>query len=138
MAPDTFLDTNVLLRHILRNHPEHSPRARAFLERVAQGEVATRTADTVVFETVFTLEKLYRTLRTDIRDAVLPIIELPGIELPDKASFRVVFDLYVRHRSLSFADCYHAVLARQLGLEKILSFDRGFDRLPDIHRIEPA
>jgi predicted nucleic acid-binding protein len=68
---------------------------------------------------------------------LLPLLELPGIILPGKQHYREVFDLYVDHPSISFADCYHAVLMKQLGLKEIVSFDRDFDRLPNITRIEP-
>ena len=34
-----FIDTNVFLRALLDDHPDQSPRATAFLERVLHGEV---------------------------------------------------------------------------------------------------
>jgi hypothetical protein len=49
----------------------------------------------VIFETVFTLQKAYRQPKAAIRDALLPLIDLPGIELPNKRRFRKVFSLYV-------------------------------------------
>jgi predicted nucleic acid-binding protein len=131
-----LLDTNIILRHLLADHPQHSPRATAFLMRIEQGELRVRTTDTVVFETVFTLQRHYGQPRSAIRDAVLPIIELPGIILPGKRRYRSIFDIYVND-NLSFADAYHAVLVRGLRLDGIVSFDRGFDRLPDITRVEP-
>src|SRR5215218_2834601 len=50
------VDTNVLLRHILGDHPGHSPRAKAFVTRLERGELVATLADTVVFKTVFVLE----------------------------------------------------------------------------------
>jgi predicted nucleic acid-binding protein len=90
-----FLDTNVLLRHLLQDHPQQSPRSTAYLARVERGEIKVRTADTVVFETVFTLQRQYGVPKEDIRDNLLPILELPGIVLPGKRRLRKVFDLYV-------------------------------------------
>jgi len=131
-----FLDTNVILRHLLGDHPEHSPRATAFLGRVENGEIEVHTADTVVFECVVTLERYYKRPKNKIRDAILPLLELSGVVLPGKRRYVKVFDLYV-DRNLSFADAYHAVLAEQLKLDQIVSFDRGFDRIPGIRRVEP-
>jgi uncharacterized protein len=131
-----FLDTNVLLRHLLADHPEQSPRATAFLARIERGELQVRTPDMVLFETVFTLQRHYRQPRQAIREALLPIIELPGIILPGKRRFRKVFDLYV-DRNLPFADAYHAVLVEHLKLDGIATFDREFDRVPGITRVEP-
>jgi predicted nucleic acid-binding protein len=134
--PRLFLDTNVLLRHLLADHAEHSPRATAFLARIERGELQVRLADTVVFETVFTLQRHYHQPRVAIRDALLPILELPGIVLPGKRRFRRTFDLYIA-LNLPFADAYHAALTQHLKLDGIASFDRDFDRIPGITRVEP-
>lgn len=137
IAPDAFLDTNVLLRHVLADHPDHSPRATALIHRIERGERAVRLADTVVFEAAFTLEKLYRVPRAAIRDALLPILVLPGVVLPGKQRYTQVFDLYVANPGLSFADCYHLILTRQHHLPTILSFDQNLGRLPGVARAEP-
>src|SRR5687768_5695266 len=118
-----FLDTNILLRHLLGDDPEQSPRATAYLQRIEQGQQRVRTADTVIFETVFTLQRSYHQPKARIREALLPLIELPGIVLPSKRRFRKVLDLYV-DLNLPFADAYHAVLMEQLKLDTIVSFDR--------------
>lgn len=133
-----LVDTNVLLRHILRDHPDFSPRATAFVGRVERGEEIATLADTVVFETVFVLQSFNKLPRAVIRDAVLPIILLPGMILGGKQLYRRVFDWYVEHRRLSFADCYHAALVERQGLPAVISFDRGYDRLSEIRRIEPG
>ncbi len=137
MTPEALLDTNVILRHILADHPDHSPRATALFERIEHDELAVRTSDTVIFESVFALEKLYRVPRTAIAEALLLMLAFPGIVLPGKEAYRSVFELYVARRGLSFADCYHAILTVRLGLTDILTFDRGFNRLPGIIRREP-
>jgi predicted nucleic acid-binding protein len=71
-----FLDTNILLRHLLQDHPEQSPKATAYLARIEGGEVRVRIAETVIFETVFTLQRQYGHPKAAIRDNVLPLIEL--------------------------------------------------------------
>ena len=131
-----FLDTNIFLRHLLHDHEDHSPRSTAYLERVERGEFRVQTADTVVFEVVFTLQSFYRQPKDTIRDLVLPLIELPGIELPGKPLFRRAFSYYV-DQNLPFADAYHAAMMERAGIEEIVSFDRHFDRVGGIQRIEP-
>jgi predicted nucleic acid-binding protein len=130
-----FLDTNIFLRHLRQDHPDHSPRATAFLTRIEQGEVKVRTSGTVIFETVFTLERSYHQEESAIRAALLPLIELPGIVLPGKRRYRRVFELYVE-ANLRFADAYYAVLMEQLNLTKIVTFDTDFDHIPGIIRIQ--
>jgi predicted nucleic acid-binding protein len=134
--PLPLLDTNVFLRHLLGDHPDHSPKATAYLMRIEQGKVKARTSETVIFETVYTLQKSHKTPKPVIRNILLPLIELPGIVLPSKRRIRQTFDLFVDF-NLPFADAYHVVLIRQLKLIEIVTFDQEFDRFPDIARVEP-
>lgn len=90
----------------------------------------------VIFEVVYTLQKTYRLLKTEIEKALLPLIELPGIALAGKKQLREVFDLYVT-RNLPFADAYYIVIMRKMGTDTIISFDEDFDDIPDLTRVEP-
>ena len=54
-----FVDTNIFLRHLRQDHPDFSPRATAYLTRAENGEFKVRIADTVIFETVYTLQRAY-------------------------------------------------------------------------------
>ena len=130
-----FLDTNIFLRHFLQDDPLLSPKATAIFFRIEEGEIQARTSDTVIFETVFTLQRTYRQPRDRIAEAILPLIDLPGIVLPGKRLYRRVFELY-RTTPLGFADCYHVALMERLGITEILSFDTDFDRNPGIKRRE--
>lgn len=135
MSP-AFVDTNIFLRHLLADEPRQSPRATAFFTRLERGELTARTSDIVIFETVFTLQRSYGLPKPAIRDAVLALLELPGLLLPGKRRFRRVFDLFV-DRNLPFADAYHIVLMQQLGLDEIVSFDMDFEHIEGLRRIAP-
>jgi predicted nucleic acid-binding protein len=135
-VPLPFLDTNIFLRHLLQDEPNHSPRATAYLARIQAGQTQGCIAETVVFEIVFILERTHKQGKSAISDSVLPLIELPGLVVPNKRRFREIFDLYVR-LNISIVDAYHAVTMCRLGLDEIVSFDRGFDRIAGIRRIEP-
>jgi predicted nucleic acid-binding protein len=132
-----FVDTNVLLRHLLQDVPDQSSRASAFLARLERGEFSARIAETVVFETVFNLQRRHGVTKAAIRAELLPLIDLSGIELPGKHRLRRTFELYV-DANMSFADAYHVAIMEQLGIEEIASFDTDFDRVPGIRRREPA
>jgi predicted nucleic acid-binding protein len=54
-----FLDTNVLLRHIMQDHSDHSVRSTALMVAIEHGQRTVQISDTVVFETAYTLEKTY-------------------------------------------------------------------------------
>ena len=54
---------------------------------------------------MFTLDRSYRRPRELIRAGLLPILELPGVDLPDKRIYRRVFELYV-DLNISFAGIF--------------------------------
>lgn len=67
-----LLDTNILLRHLLGDNSQQSPKATAYLQRIEQGALRVRTADTVIVETVFTLQRSYQQPKAKIREILLP------------------------------------------------------------------
>lgn len=89
----------------------------------------------MVFETVFTLQRSYGQPRGRIAEALLPLIQLPGILLPGKTIYSKAFALY-RTGPLGFADCYHLALMERLGITEIFSFDSDFDHIPGVVRRE--
>src|SRR5215210_1071956 len=133
---EQFLDTNIFLRHLLGDDPAQSPRATAYFQVIEQGRSRARVSEIVIFEVVFTLERGYRRSKAEIQSAVLSLLELPGILLPRKRRFREVFRLYVE-KNISFADAYHVVMMEKLSLTEVVSFDRDFDRIPTLQRVEP-
>jgi len=131
-----FLDTNMLVRHLTGDHSDHSPRATALIQRIEDGEIEVQVSDMVIFETTFTLERAYRVPKDHIRQWVTEFLALPGIVLPGKRRYERVFDLYVDY-NLPFGDAYIAAEMERAGADQIYSFDREFDRLPGVTRIEP-
>jgi len=103
---------------------------------VELGEIEVHTSETVVVEVVFTLEWSYRQPKQAISDALLPLLEMRGINLPGKRRYRRAFALYVES-NLPFADAYHSAVMESLGIDEVISFDKHFDRIPGIMRIEP-
>lgn len=136
MDAPPFLDTNILLRHLLGDHPDHSPRATAYIDRIERGQIRVRTSITVVFEAVYVLERPFRRSKAKIREGVFDVIELPGIILPEKREVGAAFARYVE-LNIPFADAYHAVLCLERTPAVIISFDRDFDRVPGLRRTEP-
>ena len=136
MAPPPFLDTNVFLRHLRGDHPEHSPRATALFARIEQGELEAQVSEMVIFETVFTLERSYRVPKAQIRESLLALLSLPGLIVSGKRRFQQILDLYVDY-NLPFGDAYILAQMRQLKAGQIFSFDTELDKVPGISRIEP-
>jgi predicted nucleic acid-binding protein len=86
---------------------------------------------------VFTLQSYYKIPRQQIRELVLPIISLRGLQLPGKSVYYRAFDLYVS-KNISFADAYNAAYMLSEKVSHVYSWDRDFDKIDGLTRIEPG
>lgn len=131
-----FLDTNIILRHLLADDLDKANRSRELLARIEREEVKALTSDIVMAEVVFVLERSYRVPKKEIRELLLPIILFRGLILPRKLLYLPVFDLYI-DQNISFADAYNAILMKRLKVTEVASYDTHFDRVEGIRRFEP-
>ena len=121
----------------MQDVPEHVEPSKQFFEAMEKGEFAVRLLDTVVFESVYVLESVYAVPRSEVARVMTRILAENGTILPGKEAFAEVFDLWVSTRRLSFADAYHLVMTKRLGLDRIISFDRGLRGVEGVTRVEP-
>lgn len=131
-----FVDANIFLRHLLQDHEEHSPRATDFISRLERREVLAETSTTVMAEVVFVLERTYKIPKDAVRRGILELMALPGLTLAGAESVRGALEVYVT-RNVSYGDAFNAVQMLRRSLDTVVSFDRDFDRIPGITRIEP-
>ena len=133
-----FIDSNIFLRHLLKDHSEQSPACFALIRDIEQGREQVWTTDLVVSEIVFVLssKKLYKLDRERIRELLLPLIELPGIKLPQKRLYRRVFELYTT-QPIDYVDAFNAACLEHQPVTELYSYDKDFDRVESISRIEP-
>jgi predicted nucleic acid-binding protein len=131
-----LLDTNVVLRHLLQDHADHSPRATAMLTRIGVGDLSVHVTASVFFEAVFTLERQQRVPKSQIRAALVLILAIPGLLVHERSRLERALDLFVE-RNIPFVDAYLVATMEDLGSTQIISFDRHFDRIPGIERVEP-
>ena len=91
-----FLDTNILLQHLVRDDEKKATGSRELLLRLEQGDEVAVTTDLVVFETVYALQspRHYGQSRTQVRQLLEPLINLRGLRLPRKSMYARVFELY--------------------------------------------
>ena len=128
-----FVDSNIPMYLVGADHP-HKAIAERMLERaVINGETLVTDAEVVQ-------EILHRYTAIDRRDAIGPAFE---------ALLRVVDDVLPidlptveRARSLleagtgpSARDAIHVAVMQAAGIERVMSFDRGFDRVPGLERL---
>lgn len=132
-----FIDTNVFIYHLTANHAEYSPRCTALMEQIEAGHIDAVTAVTAVDEALRVLTKVFGHARSAAAQAMSIIVSQPEIELDHRQAVLRAIDFWADQGPLSFADCYHLALTRELGMTEIYTFDRKMDRFPGVERVEP-
>jgi predicted nucleic acid-binding protein len=132
------MDTNVLMRYLVDDNVDQTPRALRFLESIEAGQREVSVPESVFVEVVqVMMSDLYKTSRETVRERLRPILALPGIEMPNKRSYTVALDLFVDFPRLSIVDSICAAHAQRHDDQIVITFDRGFRNIPGIIREEP-
>lgn len=122
------IDTNILLRYLLKDDPVLSPQA---LEIIAANDCfVTRAALT---EVVYTLESYYRSSRADIGRVLDALLSLQRVLIEDSAVTERAVTWY--KGGMDFGDAMIAASSHRS--VRVYTFDRDFSRLARKLRIAP-
>jgi len=137
MSPPTFLDANVPIYAVGRPHPLKEPSALVLI-LVAERPEAFLTDVEVLQELLRRYLALH--LWPQGRDVFHHFAELirervEPVHAVDVEQAALLADQYP---NLGARDLLHAAVMSRLGVHKIVSADAGFDRLPDVERLDPA
>jgi predicted nucleic acid-binding protein len=132
----TLVDANIIMYAAGRTHPHKSPSA-AFLEKVAAGQVAA------VIDVETLQEILHRYHSVDRLAEGLAVYDRARLTFPEPlpitgAVTDLARELLDRYAQLSARDAVHAAAAEVYGISEICSFDRHFDGIHGLRRMEPS
>lgn len=125
-----IIDTDVIIRFLIRDDSKKADRFEAFLRSGKKAQIT----DVTIAETYWTLTSFYQVKKQEILLMLESLIALPAIVSNVSIITNTVSIL--RQRSISFVDAYTAATAA-LTDKTVISFDRGFDKISGIKRIEP-
>lgn len=131
-----LIDANILMYAAGAAHPNKQPSIQ-LLERVANGEVDA----TIDAETLQEILHRYRAIKRwadgrkvyDLARELFPDVIPVTSAVLDRA--RTLLD---GSTSLMARDALHAAVVLDEGLDGIYSYDRDFDRIPGIRRLQPG
>lgn len=134
-----FVDTNVFARYLTEDDPAKAAASQEFFVRVERGEEAACTSEAVIAEIVFvTSSRAHHGLaRLDIVRRLQPVLSLSGIAIPHRPTILRALEVYAAHAQLDFEDALTVAHMERLNIEEVLSYDRDFDAVPGVTRIEP-
>ena len=79
------LDANIILRFLTNDIPAQAERCEKLFEKLQDGTVSVFLADITLADVIWVLEKYYKLPKDEIRPAMRRIIELKGLQFPNKS-----------------------------------------------------
>jgi predicted nucleic acid-binding protein len=131
-----FIDTNILLRYLTADDPEKFERCKDLFKRALEKRIVLLTSDMVIAELIWTLNSFYKVPKDEIIEKVTIIINTPNLKVPNKKLLSEVLVLFGQE-NIDYIDAYNAVFMKNNGCAQIFSYDKDFDRIENIKRIEP-
>ena len=121
-----LIDTNVVLRYLLGDHPEFSPKAEAFMLDVSNGVKKAEILDVVIVECIYVMEKYYEIPKTEIVKKLSGILNFSGIVNSDRSEILQALLKY-ENSNIDIVDC---IIAAPYTPEKgVNSFDKDMKKL---------
>jgi len=123
------LDTNVLVRFLVRDDENQAAIVRNVFKQAEQDQTKLFVPLLVVLEMIWVLESVYEIQRRQILDAFQSMLFMPVLSFDARMELQNFVQL-ARRRSEELADLLIAHACRQSGCECVLTFDKkasGFD-----------
>jgi predicted nucleic-acid-binding protein len=123
------LDTNALVRFLVRDEEAQYERARRLLQREAGRGEAVLISLLVLLETEWVLRSRYELAKSDIAAAFSALLDSAELVFEDEASIEQALFMW-RDSPAQFADCLIGARHRALACRATASFDAKALRLP--------
>jgi predicted nucleic acid-binding protein len=139
----TFIDANILLRFLVKAQTAADQARQAncanLFNLVRDGATEITTCESVIAEVLFVLcsPRQYGLTHQDASARLRPLLSLRGFRLPQKRVYFRALDLFATYPHLDYPDTLLIAQTERAGLQDLLSYDRGLDRVPSITRREP-
>lgn len=130
------LDTNVLVRYLVRDDQQQFEKARRLIERGADKGEPVLVSLLVLLETEWVLRSRYELSKPEIVSALSTLLDVADLAIEDEPA--VEHALYSwKESAADFADCLIGARNRRLGCEATATFDAKALRLAGFISVSP-
>ncbi|MBI2383343.1 MAG: PIN domain-containing protein [Gammaproteobacteria bacterium] len=123
MESTCVVDANFILRWLLGDHEEHSPKATAFWREVQSGQRSAFVSEAIFAECVFVLQRVYRTPRGEIAQLLHEMLLIRHVVCDSREAVVGALKLF-EASNISFADALVIAYAQSRDMT-VMSFDRN-------------
>lgn len=133
-----FADTNLFLRYLTNDVSEQAEQVERLFKRAAQGELSLYVHPLIIAEIIWTLDSHYHMQRDYICDAVVAIINTPGLQV-EQADLILSALQWFGEKNIDFIDAFSGAWCLASGIDAAITFDRKhFYRLPGLNVLAPG
>ena len=123
------IDTNILLRLWLNDHPAQNKRIDSLLATHGSGPGSLLVTDVVLAEALWTLRAAYDQDKAAQMTAVRSLLQETAFAFEDREAVLQAVELFERC-SCGFSDCLVVAKHARHGCDFTATFDRGMRKLP--------
>lgn len=131
-----FLDTNIILRYLLWDDPIKAKDCDSLFRKLKDDKESLFTSTLVITEVIWNLEKGYKISKNEVIAAVEEIMNTPNLELDEREFILAALSIY-KVNEIDFVDAYNAAVMSYKGIDSIYSYDKHYEQLPEVKRLEP-
>jgi predicted nucleic acid-binding protein len=129
------IDANVILRFLLRDHEELSPKAKVIMDAVQRGSLTVACDPIQLAEVAWVLKSRYNLDSAQIAKSLVPIVSMDGFVIADKARYLRALELSASCAH-GFGDACACALALTECEGRLISFDRKLSGIEGVERVE--
>lgn len=122
------IDTNVLVRFLVRDDQTQFEKARKLLKREVSNGRRVFINQLVLLETEWVLRSRYGLAKTLMLDTISGLLDAPDIQLEDEPAVEEALFIW-RDANADFADCLIEARNRRLGCRATVTFDTKASKL---------
>jgi predicted nucleic acid-binding protein len=131
-----LVDANIILRFLTQDPPDMAQKSKILFKQADEGSVGLVILPITIAEVVWVLESYYGYPKNQVEETLADFLCCEGLLVEQKNLIQEALSLYQKY-NLDFADALMAATALRKGPLSIFSFDRHFDRVEGIERLEP-
>ena len=124
------IDTNVLVRFLVRDDEAQFERARKLIKREVSADRRVFVNHVVIMETEWVLRSRYAIPKTQVVEALSGLLDAADVQMEDEPTIEQAFFAW-KDAAADFADCLIGAKNRRLGCQATASFDSKASRLLD-------
>jgi len=131
-----FIDTNIFIRFLTDDVPEKADACEKIFKKAVEKKETLFTTHMVIAEIVWVMESFYKLPKNEIQDKVEKILNTPNLICLHKNLILSALILY-SEKNIDYIDAYNALTLKEKGIEKLYSYDKHYDRIDWLTRLEP-